>query len=107
MQNVLVAGATGYIGRFAVEAFKKQGYQVRALARDAAKLEPVKDYIDETVIAEVTEPKTLSGITRNIEIVFSSLGLKRSIHWPTSITNDMTWKSCSMASINSKRSPFT
>jgi uncharacterized protein YbjT (DUF2867 family) len=77
MQNVLVAGATGYLGRFVVEEFKKQGYQVRALARDAAKLEPVKDHIDETVVAEATDPATLPGITRNIEIVFSSLGITR------------------------------
>jgi len=33
MKKVLVAGATGYLGRFVVQEFKKRGYWVRALAR--------------------------------------------------------------------------
>ena len=39
MQKVLVAGATGYLGRYLVKEFKKQKYWIRALARDANKLE--------------------------------------------------------------------
>jgi len=32
MRKVLVAGATGYLGKFVVREFKRQGYWVRALA---------------------------------------------------------------------------
>ncbi|MBW2364782.1 MAG: NmrA family NAD(P)-binding protein, partial [Deltaproteobacteria bacterium] len=39
MQKVIVAGATGYLGRFVVQEFKKRGYWVRALARNPHKLE--------------------------------------------------------------------
>ena len=42
MKIVLVAGATGYLGRFVVEEFKKSDYQVRALARSAEKLDERK-----------------------------------------------------------------
>lgn len=34
MKKVLVAGATGYLGRFVAREFKKQGYWVRVLARE-------------------------------------------------------------------------
>jgi uncharacterized protein YbjT (DUF2867 family) len=35
---VLVAGATGYLGKFVTRAFKRRGYWVRALARDVDRL---------------------------------------------------------------------
>ena len=47
MKRVLVAGATGYLGRYAVKAFKKQGYWVRALTRSADRLENLRDYVDD------------------------------------------------------------
>lgn len=31
--RVLVAGATGYLGRYVIQAFKERGYWVRALSR--------------------------------------------------------------------------
>ncbi len=39
MQKVLVAGATGYLGRFVVHEFKRRGYWVRVLARNPKKIE--------------------------------------------------------------------
>jgi uncharacterized protein YbjT (DUF2867 family) len=77
MQKVLVAGATGYLGRFVVQEFKKQGYRVRALARNSAKLESLNDYIDETFIGEVTDSDSLQGICKDIDIVFTSIGITR------------------------------
>ncbi len=85
MKKVLVAGATGYLGKFVVREFKKQGFWVRALARNPRKLEKVgpfleprvKDYIDEIFIGEITKPETLRGICKDIDIVFSSIGITR------------------------------
>ena len=62
MKKVLIAGATGYLGRCAVKEFKKQGYRVRALARNPAKLDGLRDYIDEVFTGEVTNPDSLSGV---------------------------------------------
>ena len=76
-QRVLVAGATGYLGKFMVKALHGQGYRVRALCRDSRKLEPVKQYVDEMFLGEVTKPETLIGICKDIDIVFSSLGITR------------------------------
>lgn len=85
MKKVLVAGATGYLGRFVAQEFKKQGYWVRALARNPDKLkeegrcfEPSLDnVVDEVFTGEVTKPETLRGLCDDIDIVFSSIGITR------------------------------
>ncbi|NIV29252.1 MAG: NAD(P)H-binding protein [Anaerolineae bacterium] len=82
---VLVAGSTGYLGRFVVQEFKRQGHWVRALARNAERLaEPgpfmapaVRDQIDDLFLGEVTDPETLDGLCDGIEVVFSSVGMTR------------------------------
>jgi uncharacterized protein YbjT (DUF2867 family) len=85
MQNVLVAGATGYLGRFVTREFKRRGYNVRVLARTPEKLEhpgpflepPVKDFADNIFPGEVNRPETLRGLCDGIDIVFSSIGITR------------------------------
>jgi uncharacterized protein YbjT (DUF2867 family) len=83
--KVLVAGATGYLGRFVVREFKQRGYWVRALARNPERLaEPgpflapaVRGQIDDLFLGQVTRPETLAGLCDGIDVVFSSLGLTR------------------------------
>jgi len=83
--NVLVAGSTGYLGRFIVREFKRRGYWVRALARNPGRLaEPgpflapaVWDQIDDLFVGKVTRPETLAGLCDGIDVVFSSVGLTR------------------------------
>jgi uncharacterized protein YbjT (DUF2867 family) len=77
MKKVLVAGATGYLGRYLVKELKKQGYWVRALARNSNKLDDLKEYIDEVFEAEVTKPETLNRICDDIDVVISSIGITR------------------------------
>lgn len=85
MRKVLVAGATGYLGRFVVREYKYRDYWVRALARNPKKLEEtgpflepaVKDWTDEVFVGEVTKPETLHGLCDGIDVVFSSIGITR------------------------------
>jgi len=85
MKKVLVAGASGYLGKYVVSEFKMRGYWVRALVRNPDKLkvtgpylEPaVNNVIDEIIIGDVTKPETLSGICKDIDIVFSSIGITK------------------------------
>ncbi|MEI6846604.1 MAG: SDR family oxidoreductase [Chlorobiaceae bacterium] len=82
-QKVLIAGASGYLGRYAVREFKERGYWIRALVRNPEKIktsgphgEPaVFDLVDEIVIGDVTNPESIKGICEGINIVFSALGL--------------------------------
>jgi uncharacterized protein YbjT (DUF2867 family) len=64
-ERVLVAGATGYLGKFAVRAFKKRGYWVRALTRSEERLEQpgpftapgiTADDVDDVFLGELTKP---------------------------------------------------
>ena len=77
MKKILVAGATGYLGQFVVQALTAKGYWVRALGRSAEKLASVEEYADELFIGDVTEPDTLTGLCEGIDIVFSSVGITR------------------------------
>ena len=77
MKKVLVAGATGYLGRFVVKACKDRGFWVRALGRNSAKLDSIKEYADELFIGEVTDPTSLDGLCDGIDVVFSSVGITR------------------------------
>lgn len=85
MSRVLVAGTTGYLGRFVAREFKERGYWVRALARHPEKLkasgpflEPaVYDVVDDVFVGEVTKPETLRGACEDVEVVFSSIGITR------------------------------
>ncbi len=77
MKKVLVAGATGYLGRYLVKELKNQNNRVRALARNAKKLDNLSEHIDEVFEAEVTKPETLNGICDDIDVIISSIGITR------------------------------
>jgi uncharacterized protein YbjT (DUF2867 family) len=86
LKSVLVAGATGYLGKFAVKAFKEQGYYVRVLTRSAERLGETgpftapalsKDDYDDVFVGEVSKPETLAGMLDGIDLVFSSVGISR------------------------------
>ena len=85
-KRVLVAGATGYLGKFAVKAFKEHGYQVRVLTRDEKRLyEPgpftapaiSEDDVDDVFVGEISKPETLGGLMDGVDLVFSSVGISR------------------------------
>jgi len=85
MKKVLVAGSTGYIGRYVAQEFKNRGYWVRALVRDpdkikkpGAHLEPaLENLADEFFIGDATRPESIHGVCDGVELVFSSLGMTR------------------------------
>jgi uncharacterized protein YbjT (DUF2867 family) len=86
LKGVLIAGATGYLGKFAVKAFKAQGYYVRVLTRNEGRLHETgpftapalkKSDYDDVFVGEITKPETLAGIMDGIDLVFSSVGISR------------------------------
>jgi uncharacterized protein YbjT (DUF2867 family) len=81
--RVLVAGATGYLGRHVLEALHTHGYPTRALVRDPERLGDVRDQCDEVFVGQATENKTLDGLCDGVEIVFSSIGLRSLAPRPT------------------------
>lgn len=85
-KRVLVAGATGYVGKFAVQQFKRRGYWVRVLTRSESRLRKPGPFTapgidpadcDDVFVGEVTKPETLEGLMDGIDVVFSSVGISR------------------------------
>lgn len=73
--KVLVAGATGYLGRHIVRELNARGHQVRALARGATRFGADGIKVDEVVTADATDPKALAGCCDGIDAVISTVGL--------------------------------
>lgn len=75
MKKVIVAGATGYLGKYLLEELKSKGYETIALVRDAKKLHGMS--VDRIVEAEVTRPETMKGKFEGVDYVISAVGITR------------------------------
>lgn len=75
-KRVLVAGATGYLGQYLVKELKKRGYWVRVLIRKESQKEEF-DSVDEFFTGQVTEPESIQGVSKDIDWVFSTIGITR------------------------------
>jgi uncharacterized protein YbjT (DUF2867 family) len=63
--KILVAGATGRVGRYLVEQLNHEGHHVRALTRNAAKANFSEGV--EVVIGDLTRPETIAGALEGVE----------------------------------------
>lgn len=75
-KKVLLAGATGYLGKHIVAELIKQNYPAKIVVRDKSRAVYNKQMID-TAEAEVTRPETLNGIMKNIDVVISTVGITK------------------------------
>lgn len=67
---ILVAGATGGVGKRVVRRLLEQGYKVRALVRDIDKSRSILSNDVELVVADITKPETLTSLVMaNIQAV--------------------------------------
>ena len=82
-KRVVVAGATGYSGGEVVRALHEAGHWVRALARDASRLGSLRELCDDVFVGEATQPETLGGLCEDIDVVFSSIGIRHLRRRPT------------------------
>jgi len=80
--NVLVTGASGFIGRYLVSDLVKHGYHVKALTRQPS----LKIKGSEVVLGDITKPEKLLPAFDNVEAVFhnaaytTDYGKKREIY---------------------------
>jgi uncharacterized protein YbjT (DUF2867 family) len=74
--RVLVAGATGYLGRFIIQELVDRGIDTMAIVRNKNKI-TIKSPNLEIIEAQVTQPSTLKGICNNVDVVISSIGITR------------------------------
>jgi uncharacterized protein YbjT (DUF2867 family) len=74
--RILLAGATGYLGKHIADVLQKQQYPTTILVRDKSKV-PANLVKLETLVAEVTQPGTLNNIMDGIDVVISTVGITR------------------------------
>ena len=70
MANILVLGATGYVGRRLVPRLLEKGHQVRCLVRDPDKAPKDVWKGAELVTGDVFKPETLTPAMKDIEVVY-------------------------------------
>lgn len=79
MKKILLAGATGQLGKYIFRELKLQGYDVRVLARNLKKAQALFPDPEELVLADATKKESLQGSCAGVEVVFSALGKNTSL----------------------------
>lgn len=95
MPTTLVAGASGYLGRYLVAELHRQGHTVHAVVRDRARAEAtgpwgspsLKGLVDTWVIGNVSDPDFTRELATDVDHVVSALGVTRQKADPWEIDN--------------------
>ena len=77
MNNVLLAGATGYLGRYIAKELMKRSYSVRAIARNPEKLKQHGINVTEILSSEVIQPDAIKNCCRDVDVVISTVGITK------------------------------
>lgn len=73
-ETVLIAGASGMLGRRVAQALRRRGIRVRALTRDSQRLARSGAPVDETVTGDACEPAQAAAAVAGVGAVISCLG---------------------------------
>lgn len=85
METVVVAGATGYLGRHLVTELAQRDYRVRAIVRSRGRAEQpgpfgspsLRGSVAEWAVGQITDPDFVSGVCDGADRVVSALGVTR------------------------------
>ena len=78
MKKVLITGAYGFLGKYVVDEFKENGYQVIAFGRNQKKLDELKDKNVEVFYGDFTNYKEVLAATKGVDVV-AHLGAKSTV----------------------------
>lgn len=74
---VLVAGATGGLGKRVVRRLVERGYQVRSLVRDPERAREILGDATELVVGDITQPETLTAeMMSGVEAIICCTGVR-------------------------------
>ena len=77
MRNILLAGATGYLGSYIAKKLNQSAYNLRVVARSPNKLAHQGIEVGDVFQAELTSPETIKGCCSGIDTVISTVGITR------------------------------
>jgi uncharacterized protein YbjT (DUF2867 family) len=93
MKKILLAGATGHLGKHIFRELKLKGFDVRVLARSPKKAKSLFPDPEEAVLADATNPRSLEGCCEGVEVVISALGKSVSLrHQGKGTFHDIDYK---------------
>lgn len=75
IKRVVIAGSTGYLGKFLVKQFAQAGFEVVALARSVEKLHGLEEHISQTHIVDIRNKDELKGLMDGADFVVTSVGI--------------------------------
>ncbi|MDV7138316.1 SDR family oxidoreductase [Maribacter sp. TH_r10] len=75
--KVLLAGATGYLGRHIAKELEIRNIPTRILVRNTKKAKGLSSESATIIKAEVTKPETLKGLFSGVDTVISTVGITR------------------------------
>ncbi|MCM8792664.1 MAG: NAD(P)-dependent oxidoreductase [Candidatus Omnitrophica bacterium] len=73
--NILVTGATGFIGRHLVKRLLEARHSVRCLVRKASNINNLKNFRVDLYEGDLLQPKSLEGILEGIDLVYHLAGI--------------------------------
>ena len=74
--RILLAGATGYLGKFITQELIEKAYEVKIVVRNKERIKFKAPNL-EILEAQVTNSKTLKNICKNVDVVISTVGITR------------------------------
>ncbi len=77
MNKILLSGATGYLGGYIAQELMNRSYSVKALVRKPEKLKQKNIEVTEIHPAEITQPESIKGCCKDIDVVISTVGITR------------------------------
>jgi uncharacterized protein YbjT (DUF2867 family) len=77
MEKVLIAGATGYLGKYISQELTNQHYYTKVLVRNPKKFKNFGISVNEIIQAQITDKSSLEGVCKNVNVVISSVGITR------------------------------
>lgn len=78
MKNVLLVGATGYLGSYILSELIRQGFSTTVLVRNKSKIDPQKiRFIDQVIEGNLLDEHTIKNQFHNIDVVISTLGITK------------------------------
>lgn len=75
-KKILLAGATGYLGKHVAKELMKQQYPTTILVRNQTKVPGNLDSA-KIIVAEITKPETLLGTMDDIDVLISTVGITK------------------------------
>ena len=76
-KKIIVAGATGYLGRHIIKELQFRGLPFQAIARNTEKLQKMGLSPGQIISAEVTKAETLEGVLHGADVLISTVGITR------------------------------